>query len=75
MENKSNSQQQEMLWRRKQEIHRIGEEWKYMADVNLKHTLTLVQKEWRGKEATVFLEKGLKLKERMDKTGGSLLEV
>lgn len=75
MENKNNIQQQELLWRRKQEIHRIGEEWKYMADVNLKHTLALMQKEWKGKSATAFLEKGLELKEQMDKTSGSLLEV
>lgn len=67
--------QQEMQWRRKQEIHRIGEEWNYMADVNLRHVLIQLQKEWKGKSATVFLEKGMELKDRMNKTSKRLLEL
>lgn len=67
--------QKEMLWRRKQKIHQIGEEWSYIADVNLKKTLFQLQKEWKGKSATVFLEKGQELKAKMDKTSIMLLEI
>ena len=67
--------QKEMLWRRKQKIHQIGEEWSYIADVNLKKTLFQLQKEWKGKSATVFVEKGQELKAKMDKTGMMLLEI
>ena len=75
MELENNSLQQEMLWQRKQEIHRVGEEWSYMANVNLKHTLVQLQKEWKGESAIVFQEKGLELKERLNKTGKRLLEI
>lgn len=75
MEKEKNSIQQEMIWKRKQEIHRIGEDWKYMANINLKKTLFQLQKNWKGESATAFLEKGLELKERMDKTSENLLEL
>lgn len=67
--------QQEFLWQRRKQIHEIGEEWKYLESVDLEHTLLVLQREWKGKSAAAFLQKGLELKEAMEKTSEYLLEI
>lgn len=66
--------QQEFLWQRRKQIREIGEEWKYLESVDLEHTLFTLQKEWKGESAAAFLQKGLELKEAMEKTSEYLLE-
>lgn len=75
MEKEQKQTQQELLNQRKRVIKGIGEEWKYLADVDLEHTISWLQKEWKGTAATAFLQKGMELKDAMKKTGEYLLEV
>lgn len=60
--------------RRKQEIGRIGEEWKDLADTELSGILLQLERSWCGEAAGTFLEKGEQLKASMKKTGEDLLE-